>query len=175
MAYTDEQLRRYNTKPDTGYQSTVFLFDNSIAGKKGILVSGINGPYENRSFTLDGELIEFLAVRCNAPQVTAQDTDSNDVGQIEFGRIGSDVRQYLSAIKKGALTPADALISVTMAVYEGVSTTAAPIFSRKMYAGGDGVTMDQNNVTITLSVDNPAKSQYLPFYDPAIYTGLVAG
>lgn len=175
MSYTDEQKRIYNTKDLDARRSLVVLFDNDKAGKKGILASGPNGPWTDRDFEIDGDVISFQAVACEVPQVTQQDPTSTDVGQLRFGRIGSETRAYLTQIKKNSVTPSDALIRVTIAQFDGIYPAATQIFRRDMYAGGDGVTMDQNNVTITLSVDNPAKSQIIDFYDPAIYTGLVNG
>lgn len=169
MPYTDEQLAFFNTKPSNIAKFNTVEFSNIIAGQKRILACGTNGPYKDMVF----EGLTYQAVRCEIPDVTTQDTENNSVGQITFSRIGTETRQYLRLINAGIVVPADAVIDVTIRIYqEGITN---PIYERKVYVGQNGISIDQENVTVSLQVDNPSKITYIPFYSPDVYTGLVFG
>lgn len=173
MPYTNEQLQRFNQRPANTPKYNTIQFYNAIAGYKRILVAGSNGPYFDKDFMVSGQMETFQAVSCEIPDVTSQDTDSNNVGSIRFGRIGTDVVEYLQAIDSGVLIPSDTVIEVRLALYEGESTT--PMFERIVYVGKDGVSIGSQSVSINLQVDNPAKIQYVPFYNTDDYIGLEFG
>ena len=112
----------------------------------------------------------YQAVAMQLPQVTNQSTDTTDAGAIQFGRIGTNVREWLSGI-----TPVGAIkhpITATLRQFkEGIEP---PIYERRLYVDGKGgIRISTDAVTIKLSVENPSKlTNKTAFYDPAIYKGL---
>lgn len=169
MPYSEEQKKRFQTMPANIALYDTVSFENINAEPVNILVSGKNGPYKSKFFTVDSVLTEFTPTTCEIPQVTNQAEDNN-LGSVSFGRIGSQVFSFLDAINSGANTPAEAVIKVTLRRWE--SGVTDPIFTRVCYVNTDGVTIQPNAVSVDLAVDNPALVTAVPFYDPVEYPGL---
>jgi len=116
---------------------------------------------------LDGN--SYQAVAMDFPQVTNQTTDSTKAGQIQFGRIGTDIRKKLLEI-----TPLGAIkhpITATLRQFE--NGVVSPIYERQLYVDQNGVKINADSVIVQLSVDNPSKlTNKSAFYDPALWKGL---
>lgn len=169
MAYTDEHLKRFQTIPaDSPLFSTV-SFENDNASPLHILVSGKNGPYKNRYFTVDSVPTEFVATSCTIPQVTNQG-DDNNLGGITFGRVGSEAFAFLDAVNKNSRLPSDTVIKIT--IRKWVSGAVDPIFERVCYADNSGISINSSGVSVDLAVDNPALVTAVAFYDPSEYPGM---
>ena len=173
MAYTEEQLRRYNTKPSNSQSYSTVEFYNEIAGYRRIVAASEFGPYKNMQFDVDGTMQEFIAAIAEVPKVTSQDMNSDTLGSLKFARISTQTREYLQLIIDGALRPADKIISVKLSVYE--DPTASPIYTRDVYVGLGGVVIGADDVGVTLEFENPSKVKYTKFYNPSEYTSLQYG
>ena len=122
----------------------------------------VQNQYTDKTFDVDGTNEVFTATSMKIPVVTSQSTDTTQAGSILFGRIGSDVRQKLMMI-----TPMGSInypIQVTLRHYENGIT--APIYERRLYADKNGIAIGADNVSVKLSVNNPAKvlptAKYFP-------------
>mgnify|MGYP003643402267 FL=1 len=117
--------------------------------------------------TLNGDT--YQAVAMEFPQITNQTTDSTKAGSIQFGRIGTQVRQWLLAI-----TPLGAIkypITATLRQFEDGVTL--PIYERRLFVDQNGISINADSVNVKLSVDNPSKlTNKTAFYDPALWKGL---
>jgi hypothetical protein len=174
MPYTEQQIRRYYTKPGDVRQYSTITFSNVIAGKKYLLQSGPTGPFRPMNFLLpDGSYEEFLPVAASIPDSTVQKPTDTKLGQVVLARIGTQVRQYIQQIIQNATKTEDKTIEIRIALYD--NPASAPIYERNLYAGIDGVTIDGENVTITLEFDNAAKVANNSFYDPEIFDGVING
>lgn len=169
MAYSDEQKLRFQTMPANKASYDTVSFENDNASPMHILVSGQNGPYKNKTFTIDSVETEFIPAACKIPQVTDQ-SDDNSLGTISFGRVGSYAFQFLDEINENAATPKQTVIKVTMRRWE--QDIATPIFERVCYVNSSGVSIGPESVSVQLAVDNPALVQAVPFYDPIEYPGM---
>lgn len=129
----------------------------------------VANQFSNKTFLVGNDLQEFTAVSMVLPAVTNQETDSTRAGAITFGNLGLNFRRELLKI-----TPFGAImfpITVMLRQYEdGVDE---PIYQRRLYVGNNGITISTDNVSIQLSVDNPARlTKQDQFYDPEVWTGL---
>ena len=170
MPYSQEQLEIYNVKPSGVVQYNTMQFYNPIVGYKRLLASGPNGPYANRSFSVDGVEHEFECVRADVPDTTTQDPTDVRLGTVKLARAATQMREYMSQISKFAITPEDKVIECVLSIYSSRDTE--PMYTRKVYVGSDGISIDENDVNINLEFDNPSKSRFGPFYDITEYTGL---
>jgi hypothetical protein len=173
MPYTEAHLRMLNTQPGTIARYETITLKNDIAGELNLLVSGVNGPYKAMNFIDDGVVKLFTPVRANVPNTSDQDVSSNVVCRVQIGSVSSQAFEYIMSIIEGSVKPFDKLITARLAVYE--SSGGDPIFARNLYVGADGISMSQTDVELTLEIDNPAKSQYAPFYNPTEYFSLIPG
>ncbi len=170
MPYTQEQLQLYNTKPIDAVQYSTMQFSNPIIGVKRLVAAGPNGPFTNKSFMVNGVLEEFQCVAAEVPDVTSQATTDLSLGTIKLGRVASQMRAYLNEIGRFALIPEDKVIECKLAIYS--TTQSEPIYERVVYVGENGISINENDVNITLEFDNPSKARFTPFYDTEVYTGL---
>tara|TARA_R110000782_G_scaffold72920_3_gene145844 strand:+ start:123 stop:626 length:504 start_codon:yes stop_codon:yes gene_type:complete len=117
--------------------------------------------------TLNGD--SYQAVAMDLPQVTNQTTDSTKAGTVQFGRIGTQVRQWLLA-----MTPLGAIkypITATLRQFEEGVTL--PIYERTLFVDQNGISISSDSVNVKLSIDNPSKlTNKTAFYDPFLWKGL---
>jgi len=129
----------------------------------------VANQFSDKILNVDGTPETFTAAAMILPKVTNQETDTTKAGTITFGRIGIKFRQTLLMI-----TPLGAIsdpITVMLRQYQDGVT--APVYSRRLYVAKDGITIGSNNVSVKLSVSNPAiLTQEDQFYDPAVWPGL---
>ena len=173
MPYSADHLRMLNTQPGNRVYYETITLKNVIAGEINLLVSGIHGPYKPLNFMQGGLIKTFTPVRAKVPQMSNQDVASNIVCKVQIGRVSSQAYDFLNSILMGALKPADKVIEAVLCVYD--STGSEPIFRRDLYVGADGVSIGQSDIDLTLEIDNPAKSQYAPFYNPTEFFSLLGG
>lgn len=163
--YSDSQREYWSKRPANVLQYLTAEFYHPDFG----YIRLVQNQYTDKTFDVDGTGEVFTATSMEIPTVTSQSTDTTQAGSISFGRIGSDVRQKLMMI-----TPMGSInypIQVTLRHYENGIT--APIYERRLYADKNGIAIGADNVTVKLSVNNPAKlTNEGSFYDPAVWTGL---
>tara|TARA_R110000851_G_scaffold23315_1_gene68348 strand:- start:2947 stop:3450 length:504 start_codon:yes stop_codon:yes gene_type:complete len=117
--------------------------------------------------TLDGDL--YQAVSMDFPQVTNQTSDTTKAGSLQFGRIGTNIREKLKLITPmgGIKYPITAILRC---FEEGVT---AAIYERQYFVGKNGININADSVVIALAVDNPSKlTNKTKFYDPTLWKGL---
>jgi hypothetical protein len=173
MPYTDSQKQYYNTKPSTQLLYSVITFDNAIAGKRNLLACGKNGPYQEMSFNVNGVMELFTPVYAEVPAVTTQDPLSNDIGIIKLARVSSHMSAYLEQIARGALSFAEKVINVRIAIYE--QPIAPPVYVVDAFAGVNGITIGTSDVSVKIQYANTLKSRQAAFYSPQEYIGLQYG
>ncbi len=173
MPMTDEQLRRLNVQPGTKIYYQTIKLQNEIAGTVRLLVSGENGPYKAMNFTDGGDVYLYSPVRASVPDISQQNTDDNSLCSISLSRVSSAGYSFMRNIIKNAVKPEQKVITVTISMYD--STTSEPIDKRVLYTDKNGVSMNENDLTLQLGFENPAKVQYAPFYNPDVFTGLQWG
>jgi len=121
----------------------------------------------DKQLTVDGVPKTFQATQMKVPDVTAQSTDTTEAGNVNFGNVGLYFREKLAQI-----TPLGAIkypIECKIRKHKNDSV----IYERSLYVANDGITIDPDNVSVKLSVDNPAKlTTTALFYDPALFVGL---
>jgi hypothetical protein len=129
----------------------------------------VGNQLSDKIFDVDGTLQTFQAVSMEVPQVTNQMTDQTKAGTIQFGRIGTDVRQKLLMI-----TPLGGIqYPITVMLYQYQRDIVEPIYERRLYVSKSGIRINSDAVTVQLSVDNPSKlTNKSAFYDPALFKGL---
>jgi len=129
----------------------------------------IANQFSDKKLDVNGTLETFTATSMILPKVTNQETDTTKAGVITFGRIGIKFRQTLLMI-----TPLGAIsdpITVKLRQYQDGGTT--PVYERSLYVAKDGITIGSDNVSVKLSVSNPAiLTQESAFYDPFLWPGL---
>lgn len=174
MPYSDAQLMMYNTKPaNRPYYNTIELYNVHI-GYQRLVQSGPNGPYKP-IMLLDHEGVarEFKPVAASIPDTSIQDPSSNVLCVIKLGRVASQAIHWLNVIARDAKNPDEKVITCRVSLYQGLMTS--PISSRLVYVGEDAITINESDVNITLEMENPAKIAFGPYYDPAIWDGLING
>lgn len=129
----------------------------------------VANQFSDRKFDVDGELEDFRAASMVLPKVTNQTTDSTKAGAITFGRIGLEFRRTLLKI-----TPLGAITSpITVKLRQYQEGTVAPVYERKLFVARDGISISSDNVSVKLSIDNPAVlSKEDQFYSPEQWPGL---
>lgn len=170
MPYTDSQKKYYNTKPSIQQIYTTITFSNLIAGDVRIIASDENGPYKPMMFNVNGGFREFLPVAAEAPPVSTQDPLSNDVGTLKLGRVALEMSEYLEEISMNATRFDQKVISVNLSVYE--NPISEPVYSIDVFAGQDGISINESDVIVKLQYSNPAKNRYAPFYSPEDFIAL---
>ena len=115
--------------------------------------------------TFDGNVYQPVAM--SLPEVTNQNSDETQAGDVVFGRIGQQVKEKLEMI-----TPVGAIkypIEVTLSQYEA----GVLIYTRLVYVASNGISIGSDNVSVKLSVDNIARlTNKKAFYDPIVWRGL---
>ncbi len=163
--YSDSQREYWVKRPrETIHFDTVEFYHPDFGYER--LVAN---QYEDRQFSVNDTLETFQAVAMKVPKVTNQSTDDTQQAMLSFGRIGKNFRETLLKI-----TPLGSIKYSIVAVirqYEG--GIAAPIYERRLYVDKDGISIDANNVSVRLSVNNPAKlTNEAAFYSPSKWIGL---
>jgi len=163
--YSQKQREYWSKRPANVLQLFTVEFFHPDFG----FIRLVQNQYTDKILDVDGTLETFQAVAMKVPPVTNQSTDSTRAGTIQFGRIGTQVRQALLKI-----TPLGAInfpIQVKLRQYE--DNVVAPIYERRLFVNKNGINISADSVSIQLSVDNPAKlSNEAAFYDPIVWTGL---
>ena len=161
--YSQQQREYWSKRPADILQLMTVEFYHPDFGFIRLLANQFN----DQMLDVNGTPESFQAVSMQLPKVTNQSTDDTRAGAITFGRIGLNVRQKLLMITPlGSITNP---IKATLRTYEDGSV----IFERRLYVNRDGVAIGVDNVSIQLSIDNPAKlTNELAFYDPGLWTGL---
>lgn len=129
----------------------------------------VANQFSDKIFDVDGTPETFQAVSMQVPKVTNQESDTTKAGTVTFGRIGLQFRKTLLQI-----TPLGAITSpITVRLRQYQDGVTAPVYDRRLYVAKDGITISSENVSVRLSVDNPAVlTQEQQFYDPFVWPGL---
>jgi len=129
----------------------------------------VANQFSDKIFDVNGTPETFQAVSMQVPKVTNQESDTTKAGTVTFGRIGLQFRKTLLQITPlGAITSP---ITVRLRQYQDGVTTA--VYDRRLYVAKDGITITSENVSVRLSVSNPAiLTQEAAFYDPEVWPGL---
>ena len=129
----------------------------------------VANQFSDKKLDVSGTLEAFTATSMILPKVTNQETDTTKAGAITFGRIGIKFRQTLLKI-----TPLGAISDpITVRLRQYQDGTVTPVYERRLYVAKDGITINSDNVSVRLSVSNPAiLTQEDQFYDPAVWPGL---
>lgn len=112
----------------------------------------VANQFTPKSFNVDGNSVEFMPVSMSLPQTTNQTTDVNNAGAIQFGRLGPEFRQKLKLI-----TPRNKFkpIDVTIRIFS--ESTSVVTYERKLFVARNGISMNEEGVTVRLTLDNPAR------------------
>jgi hypothetical protein len=129
----------------------------------------VQDQFSSKIFDVSGTPETFTGASMQLPMVTNQETDSTKAGTITFGRIGLQFRQTLLQITPlGAITDP---ITVRLRQYQ--DGTTLPVYERRLYVARNGISIGSDNVSVKLTVDNPAiLSEETQFYDPDQWPGL---
>lgn len=129
----------------------------------------VENQFTDKTFDVDGTPELFTATTMRTPKVTNQETDTTKAGTIVFGRIGLNFRNTLMKITPlGAITSP---IQVKLRQYQ--DGVVEPVYERRLYVANDGITITSENVSVRLSVDNPAVlTEEAQFYNPSVWRGL---
>jgi hypothetical protein len=164
---TFSQLQReyWVTRPSALVQFMTVEFEHPDFG----FIRLVSNQFSDKIFDVDGTPETFQAVSMQVPKVTNQETDTTKAGTVTFGRIGLQFRKTLLQI-----TPLGAITSpITVRLRQYQSGVTAPVYERRLYVAKDGITITSENVSVRLSVDNPAiLTQEQKFYDPDQWLGL---
>lgn len=119
-----------------------------------------------KSFTINNVAIEHQPVAMRLPPTTDQVSDPTRAGSLQFGRIGMDFRAKLEMMTSSNIfTP----IQVTLRVFQDATLT----YEKELEVANNGISLDEKNVTVKLTVPNYAKvTKKQNIYDPAIFVGL---
>lgn len=164
MPYLSDQVEYYNKKNSAEAQYlTIEFFADDIEPIR--LVA--NQTFD-KQFYVDGQLKTFKGVSMSLPAVTNQESLSSKAGTVNFGRIANE----LIPILKGR-DPLDSLNPIFATQRNYIESKPEPIYTRTTNVASNGISMDKDNVSIKLAVDNPAKiSLPVKFYDPSVFIGL---
>lgn len=160
-AYSQQQREYWNTRPaDIVKYNTVDFYHPDFGNIRLVADQLFNK-------VLNGD--NYQAVAMEFPQITNQTTDTTKAGTIQFGRIGTQVRQKLISI-----TPLGGIkypITATLRQFqEGV---ILPIYERRLFVDKNGISINADAVSVKLSVDNPSKlTNKTAFYSPTLWKGL---
>ena len=124
----------------------------------------VENQFFNKTFKVNGVDTEFTAVRAEIPRQPQNDA-GNAKAQIKFGRIGIQVIEKLRSIQD-TFTPINANVRVYL------DGSEEPTLEYKMFVDKQGVSLDRDNCTVTLSYLNPFNLQNQFYYSPSIFTGL---
>jgi len=167
MPYTQEQREYLHKRPAnvTQYETVEFKHDDFGS------VFLVAGQVLTKYFKVDGIDTAFTPVNMTIPADTNQKTDTSNAGIIRFARVGMQFRSKLKAITpSGSLKP----ITATIRVYQ--TNIDNPVYERQLFVAGNGISIDEDAVTVKLSFDNPAKiTKQKYFYDPTVFIGLKNG
>lgn len=159
--YSQQQREYWAKRPANSLKYDAVEFYHPDSGYKRLVADQLS------SKTLNGN--SYQAVSMEFPQITNQTTDTTKAGTIQFGRIGTQVREWLMQITPlGGITYP---ITATLRQFqEGVTL---PIYERRLFVDKNGISINADNVTVKLSVDNPSKlTNKTAFYDPTLWKGL---
>lgn len=171
MPYTNEQKKYYNTKPTLDQVYSTITLSNDVVGTKRILAADSNGPYKSMRFNDGGSMEVFEPVLAEVPKVSAQDTTSNEVGQIKLSGIAFEVNELIEQIAEEADTFDKKVIRVKLSNYKNPSLP--PMYEIDVFVGIEGISIGDFDVVMKLQFSNPAKVAYAPFYNPFEYEGLL--
>lgn len=163
--YSETQREYWNRRPADLIKYDAVEFYHPDFG----YIRLVANQFQDKMLDVNGTLQSFQAVAMEAPQVTNQTADETKAGSIQFGRIGTTVRQKLLMI-----TPIGGIKNpITATLYQYQKGIVDPIYKRTLYVAQNGIRINADAVTIQLSVDNPSKlTNKSAFYDPALFKGL---
>lgn len=166
MPSLTQQRREYLQKrPSNKVSYECVQFSHSAFGD----VYLVANQFFNKTFSINSVNKEHLPVSMKLPPTTNQVSDPTQAGTIQFGRIGMEFRQKLrSVMSSGKLEP----ILVTLRVFE----EATMVYERTLQVANNGISLDEKNVNVRLTVPNYAKvTRKDRIYDPFVFVGLQNG
>lgn len=159
--YSQSQLEYWAMRPANVLKYDAVEFYHPDAGYKRLVANQFSDK------TLNSDI--YQAVAMEFPQITNQTTDTTKAGTIQFGRIGTQVREWLMLI-----TPVGGIKNpITVMLRQFEDGVTLPIYERRLFVDKNGIAINADNVTVKLSVDNPSKlTNKVAFYDPSLWKGL---
>lgn len=162
---TPLQAQFWMTREKKIQYSTIQFINNQFG-----TISLVANQFTPKTFNVDGVMVEFQPVRADIPKQPTQADGTSDA-RVIFGRIGLQVRQKLREIDP--FNPDDRVIRAVIRTYNAGDTLPFQVYDN-LYVDEGGVLIDQDNVEVQLTTDNPMVLRANLFYDPDVFTGLKA-
>lgn len=164
IGYSQEELEYKHKRPANVTEYGAVVFSHPAIDSIYLVAGQIN----SKTFLVDGSPVEFTPVSMQLPESQNQNSKINDAGSIQFSRIGMEFRQKMRLITR--YTGIEKL-TATVLVYSAENT--APIRSNELLVPKGGIAMNEESVTVKLTLDNPAMiTKRERVYDPEIFIGL---
>lgn len=154
--------RKFWTKKSPEQEWSTVVFNHPAWGEPIRLVAQ---TFDNETF--GGQTYIPCAMSISKPN---QDSDPVAKASVSFSRalVGDEFKARLSAISgAGWLSP----ISCQLATWWD-SDRVTPSRSWDLFVSDDGISLNQESITVSLSDDNPMVRSVAVLYDPAVFTGL---